>query len=85
MNGQGRQDIRLHAKELLKFQLNACQADERRLSLDGINQQVKITLVGIFAANGRPEDPRIRRIVLMNNPSDLVAVQLKSDRRLHDA
>lgn len=85
MNGQGRQDIGLYAKELLKVQLNTCQADEPRLSLGGINQQVKITLVGIFAAHGRPEDPRIRRIVLMNNPSHLVAVQLKSDRRLHIA
>lgn len=83
MQSHGGEDIDLQPKHFLKFALDARDADERSLVLDGVNQQVKIAFVPVGAMQSGTEDARIARIVALDNAANRYAMKFERIRGFH--
>ncbi len=69
---------------VLQCSLNSDQANQRRLSGNGINQDIQITLVRVVAMNNRSEDARIAGATLLDDSANVRAMQFEGFRRFHD-
>ena len=70
--------VNADAKNMLYLALDSDQTEERCFSVDWINQNVQIALIGIRSMQDRTEDTRIACIVILNDLPDNFSMQLQS-------
>jgi len=77
------QDVSLNPKSLLKFPLDPDQADKGSLSINRIDQDIKVTVIRIFTVQDGTEDAGVARIIEFYHASNIVSMQSKGFRGSH--